>query len=362
MKSFVIAFFLLLLLSPVTIYAGPKSTNYELQEYQFGSGGANAGFGSSNFSLFGITGQSESGLPGSANFQSGNGLVYLTQSPIPPAPTLSNNSNLYYNKLSVIINYSVSYPSVPSDILFAVAVSTDFGNPSLTKYVQADQTLGDNPFWQSYADWGGSSGFILSGLSPDTTYYIKVAARQGTFTQTGFGPAAGLATAPTSLTFEVRTVAQSSPPFTLGFGTLTPGSVNTTADQGQISLTTNANSGALVYISGSNSGLKSSSQGNYTINSVSASGQDLSALPEGYGLRATYVSQSSGNMVISQPYNGSGSNIGPADSQKRILFTTDDAPVTVGVGRFEIQAKASLTAPPASDYTDTLTIIAAAAF
>ncbi len=358
----VFVLFLLLLLSPITIFAGPKSTNFELQEYQFGAGGTNTGFSSTNYSIFGISGQAESGQPGSTNFQSGNGLVYLLQSGVPPAPTLSNNSNLYYNKLLITINYSISYASIPSDMLFAIAVSTDFGNPLLTKYVQADQTLGDNPVWQSYTTWGGSSGFILAGLLPDTTYYVKVAAKQGSFTQTGFGPAAGLATAPSSISFSVRTVAQSSPPFTMDLGILTPGSVTTTVDQGQITISTNANSGALVYIYGTNSGLLSSSQGNYTIDSVLPSGQDLSLLTEGYGVRGTGVSKVSGNMVISEPYNGSDDFVGPVDTDQRILFTTDDAPVDTGVGRFEIRAKASLVAPPAGDYADTLTIIAAGSF
>jgi hypothetical protein len=357
--KFIFLVFLLPLLFPITILAGPKSTNFELQEYQFGSGGTNTGFGSANYSLYGVSGQIESGQPGSANFQSANGLVYLLKSGLPSSPTLSNNSNMYYNKLSITINYYTSYTSNPSDMLFAIAVSTDFGNPSLTKYVQANQTLGDNPVWQSYTTWGGSSGFILAGLEPDTTYYVKVTAKQGSFTQTGFGPAASQDTAPAAITFSVRTIAQSSPPFTLAFGTLTPGSVNTTTDKGQVGITTNAASGALVYIYGTNSGLLSPSQGNYTIDSVSDLGQDLSLLTEGYGIRGT---SATGGMLISDPYNKSGDNVGPVDTKERILFTTDDAPIDSGVGQFEIRAKASLVAPPAGDYADTLTIIAASSF
>jgi hypothetical protein len=360
--KFVFVLLLLLLLSPITIVAGPKSTNFELQDYQFGAGGTDTSFGSTNFKLYGIAGQVEATQPASTNFKSGNGLIFLEQSGVPPAPSLSNNGNLYYNKLLLTINYTSIYASIPSDILFAIAVSTDFGNPSLTKYVQADQTLGDNPVWQSYTSWGGASGFVLSGLLPDTTYYVKVSAKQGSFTQIGFGPAAYLDTAPTSLTFNVRTIAQASPPFTLNFGSLNPGSVDTTTDQGQITITTNAASGALVYIYGANSGLRSTSQGNYTIDSVSELGQDLSLLPEGYGARGTSVSQTSGTMTISEPYNGSDNNVGPVDTNERILFTTNDAPVDMGIGQFEIQAKASLIAPPASDYTDTLTIMAASAF
>jgi hypothetical protein len=362
--NYLIVVFLLLLLNPFTALAGPASDNYELQEYQFGAGGTGPGFSSANFSLFGLAGQIESSQPGSTNFKSGNGLVYLLESGVPPAPSLSNNGGLYYNKLLITINYTTVYASIPSDILFAVAVSTDFGNPTLTKYVQADQTLGDNPVWQSYTTWGGASGFILSGLTPSTTYFAKVAARQGNFTQTGFGPAntPGIATAANSISFLVRTVSQSTPPFNLDLGSLIPGSVITAADQGQITITTNAASGALIYIYGDNSGLQSSSQGNYTIDSVSDLGEDLSLLTQGYGIRGTSVSQSSGHMVISQPYNGSGDNVGPVDTSQRVLFTTDDAPVDSGIGRFEIRAKASLVAPPASDYTDTLTIIAAGAF
>jgi hypothetical protein len=344
--------------------AGPSSTNYELQNYQFGAAGTDSNLNSANYGLFGIAGEVESDRPASDGFQSGNGLVYLQQSGVPSAPTLTNPGGSNYNKLHLTINYNISYNPLPPDLLFAIAVSPNFSNPILTKYVQADHTLGDNPVWQSYSTWGDASGFDLIDLNPATTYYARVAAKQGSFTQTGFGEitSPGVATVPLLLSLNIRTANQAVPPFSIGLGQLTPGSVVAASDQGQVTISTNAYSGALIYIYGTNAGLKSSSQGNYTIGTVSSSGQDLSALSQGYGIRATNVSQDSGNMTISEPFDGTGNYVGPADTNERIIFTTGDAPITNGIGLFEIQAKASITTPPASDYQDTLTIVAAGVF
>jgi len=354
----------LFLFLPATVLAGPSSTNFELQNFQFGAAGTNSNLNSTNYGLYGIAGEVESGKLGSANYQSGNGLVFLQQSGVPPAPTLSNPGGSNYNKLHLTVNYNISYNPIPSDILFAIAVSTNFSNPGLTRYVQADHTLDTQPVWQSYSTWSGITGFDILDLQPDTTYYAQVAAKQGAFTQTGFGEitSPGIATSPLQLSLNIRTVDQPTPPFTIGLGELTPGSVVATTDQGQVTISTNAYSGALIYIYDTNAGLKSSSQGDYTISTVSGSGQDLTALSQGYGIRATSVSQDFGNMTISEPFDGSGNYVGPVDTNERIIFTTDDAPITNGVGLFEIQAKASITTPPAADYQDTLTIVAAGIF
>jgi len=345
---------LLLLILPVQVSAGPSSTNYELQDYSFGSGGTDTTFSSTNYKLFGISGQTESSSLQSLNFGSENGLVYLLQTGIPSAPTLSNNDSHYYDKLHLTINFSSSYGSIPNDILFAIAVSTD-NFVSDTKYVQADQTLGVNPAWQSYTTWGGTSGFNILSLSKDTIYYAKVTAKQGNFTQSAYGPTATLPTA------ENDTISFNLITSSLDLGTLTPGNVVASPSEGQINLTTNSNSGALIYIYSTNSGLKSASQGNYTISTVSGS-QNLTGLSQGYGLRGTTVTQTSGLMAIEQPYNGSGSIVGQLDTQRRILFSTNDAPIVDGIGKFEIRAKSSLTTPPASDYADIITVIAAGTF
>lgn len=344
----------LILLFPLAIYAGPSSTNYELQQYSFGSAGTDTSLTSTNYGLFFTLGQSGDTSLSSANFQTLPGLVYQIQSPLPPAPSLSNNDSKYYDKLHVTINYSTAYGSIPSDILFAIAVSTDNFSTDI-KYVQADQTLSTTPVWQSYTTWGGSSGFDLLGLTKDTIYWVKVAAKQGSFTQTGFGPSATLPTAEdVTLTFDLLTSS-------LSLGNLTPGSVVTSASEAEISITTNSNSGALIYVYGSNSGLKSQTAGNYTIDTVTGSA-DLTGLSQGYGIRGTSVTQTLGQMVIEEPYNGSGNTVGQIDSQKRILFHTDDAPIESGTGKFEVQAKSSLTTPPASDYSDTITVAVAGTF
>jgi len=334
---------LLLLIMPFSVSAGPSSTNFELQNYSFGSGGTDTSFSSANYRLF-----------GTIDYKSDSGLIYLLQSGVPAAPTLSNNDSRYYDKLHLTINYSISYGSIPSDILFAVAVSTD-NFVADTKYVQADQTLSTNPVWQSYTTWGGATGLNILNLTKDTIYYAKVASKQGNFTQSPFGPTATLPTAEdNTLSFDLLTT-------TMNLGNLIPGSVITSPTEAEINITTNSNSGALVYIYGTNAGLKSINAGNYTISTVSTN-EDLSGLSQGYGLRGTTTAQTSGSLVIEEPYNGSGNIVGPIDTQKRILFSTNDAAIDSGIGKFEILAKSSLLTPPASDYADTITIVAAGTF
>ena len=67
-------------------------------------------------------------------------------------------------------------------------------------------------------------------------------------------------------------------------------------------------------------------------------------------------------MEITSPYNGAANNVGIIDTNKRLIFDSTSAPVTTGQGSFELQAKPSSTAPAASDYADTLTIIATGSF
>ncbi len=45
------------------------------------------------------------------------------------------------------------------------------------KYVQKDGTLGDDPLWQPYEDWGGKDGVLITGLDAKGTYTLQVLVR-----------------------------------------------------------------------------------------------------------------------------------------------------------------------------------------
>lgn len=343
--AFILNTLYLILYTGNTYAAQPSSTNFKLQNYSFGSGGINNGT-STNFGLFGVAGETEFGRLSSTNFKAGSGLIYMQTSNLPPAPTVTNPSN-YYNRLKLVL----ATGNNPSDSLFAIAISPD-NFSSTTKYVQTDLTLGNSPSWQTYVNWGSISGINVIGLDPNTTYTVKVAAKQGKFTQTAYGPTAQAATIAPTLSFSLSTNA-------VNIGTLNPGTVVTGGTQVTTTITTNSASGGIIYAYGSNNGLLSSSA-SYTISAVSS---DLSGANEGYGLRAVSTTQGAGGpMEKLSPYNGIGDNVGALDSNKRPLFDSTNQPVTNGQGIFELKAKASNTTRAASDYTDVLTVIASATY
>ncbi len=343
---------------PFLAYAGPVSNNYELKDFSFGAGGTSKS-DSTSYSLFGLLGETESGQSASSAYKIGEGLVYTLQANTPPAPSLTNPSS-YYNKLKLIINTG----SNPSDAKFAVAISTD-NFSSDTKYVQNDNTVNTTlgtEDWQTYTNWGGASGINIIGLTPGTTYTVKIAAQRGNFTETGYGPTAQATTSQSSLTFDIdvaSTDTETDPPFTLAIGDLTAASVITAPSKVWVDVDTNGTAGAAVYVYSTNSGLNSS-RASYTISSLSG---NLASVSEGYGARGSTATQSSGGpFQIVAPYDGSGDVVGVVDGTKRIMFDSASQSFTAGRASFEVKAKASAVTKAASDYTDTLTVIVSATF
>ncbi len=343
--------------SPV-VQAGPASINYELKDFSFGAGGTQKS-DSSNYSLFGVAGEVEAGRPASANYKVGEGLVYTMQANVPPAPALTNPDN-YYNKLKIVIATGGN----PSDAKFAIAISTD-NFSSDTKYVQSDNTVSTIlglEDWQTYTNWGGASGINIIGLAPGTTYTVKVAAKRGNFTETGYGPTAQASTINPSLTFDIdvaSTDTETAPPFSIAIGDLIAATVVTAADKVWVDVDTNGSAGAAVYVYSTNSGLNST-RASYTITSASG---NLASTSEGYGARGSTATQSAGGpFQIVAPYDGSGDVVGLVDTAKRIIFESATAPLTAGRASFELKAKASAVTRAASDYGDTLTVIASATF
>jgi hypothetical protein len=276
---------------------------------------------------------------------------------VPPAPTLTNPAN-YYDKLHLTLDTGGN----PSDTLFAIAISAD--DFATTEYVKADSAIGSTlafSDYQTYTAWGGGSGFDILGLDPGTTYKVKVKAMQGDFTESGYGPAATAATVNPMLTFDIDVNSADTPtdpPYAINLGTLLAGTIVTGSDKIWVSLDTNGQSGAGVFIAGQNGGLHSD-HASYDISSASG---DLSSLSEGFGLQATSASQSSGGpLVMASPVDGSSEQVGNISTLFQVLFSTD-APITAGRGSAVLKAKASNSAPSGSDYTEILTVVGAANF
>lgn len=323
----------------------PASTNYQLKDYGFGTGGTGKS-DSTNYSMTAITGEQSGAKAVSTNYGIGSGLIFTNQANVPEAPTFTNPSN-YYNKLQIILNTS----SNPTDTKFAISISTD-NFASNINYVQSDHTIGavlGSEDYQTYASWGSAGGTTIIGLAGGTTYQVKVKAMQGRATETGYGPLASAATTNPTLSFGITSSN------TVNFGDLIPGSVNNSPQNVSVSFETNAANGGRVYVTGANGGLHSSAA-SYDISSTTG---NLAALPGG-GFGAQGVT--GGTLALVSPYdNLSGDNVGIVDQNVREIFSAI-APIVGGTGIFTLKARPASTAPAASDYAETLTIVAAGSF
>jgi hypothetical protein len=333
--------------------ASPSSTSFTLKAYDMGGGG---GTGSSaTYKLNGVSGTQTGATNTSSTYNVRSGEVSAANSNVPPAPAFTNPSS-YYDRLRLILNTGNN----PSDTKYAIAISPD-GFATTTQYVKSDHSTGSTlalADYQTYAAWGGASGFLILGLQQNTTYTVKVKAYQGSFSGSGFGPTATAATVQPQITFAVATTATATPPFTLSFTGLTLGTVFNAINDASISLTTNALSGGSVYLKGANGGLKSDSAA-YTISSSST---DLSSAARGYGAVVTAVGQTSGGPFVSAaPFNGAGNNVGALTATLQQVAATT-SPVTGGSLTVRLKAKTDLSVPEATDYTDTLTFIAAMSY
>jgi hypothetical protein len=320
--------------------AFPASTNYKLHNYGINSGGSN-GTSSSTFSANVGAGEVGGGATGATTYTTKSGSIEAQQAGVPGAPTLSNGSGTYYNKLNFILNNGGN----PSDTKFAVAVDTNSSFPS-PLYVQADGSLASTPVWQTYTQWGGGTGTFAIGLSPSTTYWFKASAMQGKFTQSAYGPSANVSTVSPALSFSVS-------PNNLNMGNLTPGSVISSSS---LSFTFSANAafGGIVYVMGSSTGLTSTAAG-HTI-TVTPPSDNLSSIAEGFGLQAQSASSP---LSISSPYDGTVNTVGAIYTSFQPLFSSPTS-VSSGTGSALLMAKAATSTPVGNDYTVTLTFVAAA--
>ena len=67
-------------------------------------------------------------------------------------------------------------------------------------------------------------------------------------------------------------------------------------------------------------------------------------------------------MELLSPYNVTGNSVGLVDTTKRAFADSNGQPVTNGSATFQLKAKASNSTPAATDYSDTLTVIASGSF
>lgn len=334
----------------------PASTTYELHDAGFGAGGVSVAESAGSYGMTGIAGEISGAQGVGTLYNLGPGLQFTRQSNVPAAPTFTNPAN-HYNKLRFILDTGDN----PSDTLFAIAISTnDFVT---TNFVQSNGTIGGTAVYQTYADWGSGAGEFVVGLSPSTTYKIKVKAVQTKYTETEYSAESSASTTSPSLSFDIDiapTDTETGGPYAVAFGSLASGSVTTAADRVWLDLDSNAEGGGFVYIYGAGTGLHSVSA-NHTIPSLTSA--NLAAESEGYGMRVESVAQSAGGPLTAvSPYNGGSENVGIIDTTTRTVLNSSSVPISAGRASFLLKAITDTMTPAATDYTETLTVVASATF
>lgn len=330
----------------------PSSSNYNLKAFDFGNGGGASSSG--NYGLNGITNGQTGNTILSASYLAQPGIASTINANVPTAPTFTNPSD-YYDRLKLVLATSGN----PTSTKYAIAISSD--NFATTYYVRSDNTI-STAFsianYQTYALWGGASGFSILGLTPNTTYKAKVKALNGNFSETAFGPIVSSATVNPSITFAVTTSLSAVPPYSATFSNLANGSVYSADADPQLAFTSNALFGGYIYVNDSSGGLNSPSTG-YTLASTTA---NLLAVAKGYGAQVTATGQVSGGPVGSVgPFDGASDNVGGLTTSLQPILSTSSA-VTGATATVRLKSKTDIAVPSAGDYSDNLTFTASMLF
>ena len=335
----------------MVLFAAPSSTNYNLKSYDFGNGGTDNS-SSANYNLDGTAGAQAGDKATSTNFSANSGLNPTQDSSVPPKPTLTNPDS-YYDRLNLVLDQG----SAASDTKFLISISSD--GFATTRYVQTDNSIGASytiTNYQTYTSWGGATGFYITGLSQSTVYEVRVRALQGKFTESGYSPLSdAVSTSTPSLSFGVSTTLSGTPPFLVGFSSLTPNLVFAGDADGTLSLSSNANNGGTVYIRSANSGLNSASASH----TISSSSTDLGSASSGYGAQVVSATQATGGPFSSiAPFNVAGNNVGALNSSLQPILVSS-SPVFGATATIRFKAKADFVTPAETDYSDTVSVVAA---
>ena len=167
-KYTIAAMLLLLVITPTVVIAqNLNSTNYQIEDSTFDGGGESSS--STNYQSRDSISDVESGDSQSTNFKNPSGFQPGAYPGIPGTPTFVNTGGVLYNALDFIVDVGVGQQT---DATFAIAISSD--NFVTTQFIQTTGTLGSSEAWQNYAGWNSGTGERVTGLSPSTTYKIKV--------------------------------------------------------------------------------------------------------------------------------------------------------------------------------------------
>lgn len=250
-KIFII--FLGILLVPVVVFAQTmNSGTYQLENSTLDGGGESSS--STNYSSRESLDNIESGDANSTNYVNPSGFQPGAYPGIPGQPTFTNTGGTLYNSLDFVV---VQGDGQQSDTKYAIAISSD--NFVTTYFIQTDDTLATSEAWQTYSGWNSAIGERVTGLSPSTTYKIKVKASYGNGsdaedTESGYSQEASAATTAPSLIMSLSgissgttisgvTTTVTSTATAVGYNSLTIGDGSPNIAAQGVTVTTNATGG-----------------------------------------------------------------------------------------------------------------------
>lgn len=258
--------------------------------------------------------------------------------------------------------FEIDQRSNPKDTLYGVQISTDnFVNDikclSGSTFAPKSEDCNINDF-RTKEYWEGVD-FNVKNLQQSTTYYLRITALHGDFTQSDYSPITTATTTSTIISFDIDIAqeagvnAESTPPYTISFTSdqeLISGAAMTTARE-LIWFDLNSNAqGAIVAVNSQNGGLYSPST-NYKIISEN---EDLNTSgAEGFGLQKYILAPTA--LTATPAFAGSNGHVGAITVSPRQIYTSTE-PIENGRMGTYVKARASTNALPATDYEEHITV------
>ncbi len=255
----------------------------------------------------------------------------------------------------------------PSDTLYSVRISTD-PSWSTWQYIDGSTFLIENAASHDINDYLTESSwetptFNILGLNPNTTYYLKLTALHGDFTETEPSTDANTTTSYPMITFDIDiantsgAAVETGGPYAVDLGTITYPNVSTAANLIWMDVGTNMTQGVQVFGESLNGGLFSASSSN-TIPSIDV---DLDSA-KGFGIQEYSTTQTYlGPLQATSSFSQSGNIVGGISDvfPGTEILNSSSSPVYEGRISYYVKAKADETTISAGDYTDTLTFLVA---
>ena len=386
LKNIIIFFLTVSLTIPVVWALDLESDNYKITGLSLNSGGS-INDSSGGFSLVTAIGENflssriDSGL---YSLNSGNISNFTANTPLVSCFETTTNgstdcSDSKLNGIGMVVlcgyggcidkaRFEIDEQGNPSDTLYSIQIKkvSDLswmyvdGNT----FQLEDESTHDIDDYLSKSDWESTlSGFNIYGLTPNTTYELRIVALHGDFTQSEPSPAQTATTSNPiiSTNIDISDIDENTlPPHNISLGLITTQSVKVGDDYIWFDLNTNSPSGVVMMVNGLNDGLYSN-LASATIPSVDNAQINLNTVAEGYGILLSEdpIEEYLGPITIESNYDNLGdpsSNIvGGVSTTLRSILNTSSNPILGGRVSFSIKAKISAGTPAASDYYDALT-------